>query len=137
MESVLPLSFLSYLIISFWEMGKGMSDVTMERKLQLVQQIRSRYNEDQYDLYNRERILYGRTNAGVPRLSGEPGDAELPARFSSFRMRLLLALLLVAAVIAMDVNGIEVGGVTSDKILEVISMDYEEKIDEWVETLSQ
>lgn len=109
----------------------------MERKLQLVQQIRSRYNEDQYDLYNRERILYGRTSPEARILPGNPGDAEFPARFSAFRMRLLLAVLLAAAVIAMDVNGIQVGGVTSEKILEVISMDYEEKIDEWVETLSQ
>lgn len=115
-----------------------MSDVTMERKLRLVQQIRSRYNQDQYDMYNRERILYGRTNPPEVRpFPGDPDNAELPVRFSAFRMRMLLAVLLAAAVIAMDVNGIEVGGITADKILEVISMDYEDRIDEWVETLSQ
>lgn len=106
----------------------------MEQKLQLVQQIRSRYNENRYDMYNRERILYGRTSPEAWEL---PGTTEFPSRFSSLRMRFLLAVLLAAAVIAMDVNGIQVGGVTSEKILEVISMDYEEKIDEWVETLSQ
>ena len=31
----------------------------VEQKLQLVQQVRSRYQENRYDLSNRERILYG------------------------------------------------------------------------------
>ena len=39
-----------------------MSDVTMDQKLQLVQQVRARYHEDQFDLSNRERILYGRSD---------------------------------------------------------------------------
>ena len=42
-----------------------MSDATMEQKLRLVQQVRSRYQEDQYDLSQRERILYGRTGVGL------------------------------------------------------------------------
>ena len=39
-----------------------MSNVTTEQKLQLVQQVRSRYHEDQYDMSNRERLLYGRSS---------------------------------------------------------------------------
>lgn len=111
--------------------------MTTEQKLRLVQQVRSRYNEDRYDMYNRERILYGRANPPDLEMPEEPGAANPPSGFSSFRFRLLLAALLFAAVIAMDINGIEVGGITSDKILEVISTDYEEKIDEWAAALSQ
>lgn len=111
--------------------------MTTEQKLRLVQQVRSRYNENRYDMYNRERILYGRAVPPEPELAEEPGAADPPSGFSSFRFRLLLAVLLFAAVIAMDINGIELGGITSDKILEAISTDYEEKIDEWAAALSQ
>ena len=49
----------------------SMSNVSTEQRLRLVQQVRSRYNENRYDMYNRERILYGR--ASYPE-ELEPGD---------------------------------------------------------------
>lgn len=120
-----------------------MSDVTMDQKLQLVQQVRARYHEDQYDMSNRERILYGRTDITPARIrSGNPyGDpygnpappAEEPVSF--FRVRFLIAALLLTAVILMDKNGIAVAGVTAEKIFHAISEDYEEKIVEWTGTL--
>ncbi len=36
----------------------------------------------------------------------------------------------------MDINQINVSGVTAEKIIEAISMDYEDKIDEWVAAFS-
>lgn len=122
-----------------------MSDATMEQKLRLVQQVRSRYQEDQYDLSNRERILYGRTSISPERAVGYgsyyddyyqegamPGGGEA----SSFRLRLFLAMFLVMLVIVMDVNGIAVAGITAEKIYEVISADYEEVLETWVEAIS-
>lgn len=120
-----------------------MSETTMEQKLQLVKQVRSRYHENQYDLSNRERILYGRTSAAQPR-AGYPspydegyGDPALPegAPLTFFKLRLWLALLLVTTVILLDLNDTEVAGITAQKIFEVISADYEEVIETWMENL--
>lgn len=114
-----------------------MSDVTMEQKLQLIRQIRSRYNEDQYDMCNRERILYGRSSPRENKLpvSGD-GEEEAPAHGSSFKLRLVVALLFFFTVVIMEANGMSVAGITTEKIYQVISADYEEKIDEWVETFA-
>ncbi len=117
-----------------------MSDVTMDQKLQLVQQVRARYHEDQFDLSNRERILYGRSDITPVRTqSGNPyGELMPPAEgpVSFFRIRFFIAALLLTVVILMDKNGIAVAGITADKIFQAISDDYEEKITQWAETLS-
>lgn len=119
-----------------------MSNVTTEQKIRLIQQIRSRYREDRYDMYNRERILYGKA-AQPPEPdfpeepTGGPGGMEYPERVSGFRVRLFLAAFLFAALVVMDVNEIRIGGITAQKVMEVIAVDYEEKIDEWVEALSR
>lgn len=123
-----------------------MSDVTMEQKLQLVRQVRSRYHENQYDLSNRERILYGKSSAALPEEdamgyaypydeTNPSGSGEEP--FSFFKFRLWIALFLAAAVIVMDRNHMEVAGITAEKVFEAISADYEEVIESWVETISE
>ena len=121
-----------------------MSDATMEQKLRLVQQVRSRYQEDQYDLSNRERILYGRTSISPERAAGYGSyyddyypEGALPGEgASSFRLRLFLAMFLVMLVIVMDVNGIAVAGITTEKIYQVISADYEEVLETWAEAIA-
>lgn len=129
---------------------------SIEQKLQLVQQVRARYHENQYDLSNRERLLYGRTsyapdgtgkayafgNAGQNSYrenygggyEDDPYPGESP--FSLFRLRFLMALLLLAGMIFMDKNDIKVAGITTETIYEMISADYEDKIEDWVETFS-
>lgn len=112
-----------------------MRNVDTERKLQLIQQIRSRYDEDQYDMGNRERILYGRESMRSREGNGTDPDWDQPPQ-SSFRLRVLLAVLLFAAVVAIDTNGTSLWGITAEKVYQIISADYEDKIEEWVETLS-
>lgn len=118
-----------------------MSDVTVEQKLQLLQQIRSRYSENQYDLHNRERILYGQAAGGYSGKAAssapeEQDTGQTPA-VSRFRLRLLLAVLFLGALVFMEKNHIEVAGITAEVIQRVISADYEEKIDAWAEGLSR
>lgn len=110
-----------------------MSDVTMDRKLQLVKQIRSRYNEDQYDLSNRERILYGRSSRPADGFSEMQEDAAWDAPVSFFRIRLVVAIVLLAAVIAIDLNGIKIAGITAEDIFRAISADYGNMIDSWMD----
>lgn len=115
-----------------------MNRTSAEQKLQLIRQIRSRYREDRNDMYNRERILYGRSDPPDDSMfSEDEGEFTAPeAPVSGFRLRLLLAALLFAALVAMDVNEIQIAGITTDTILEVISVDYESRIDQWMETFS-
>lgn len=116
----------------------------MEQKLRLVQQVRSRYQENQYDMSNRERILYGKSSLDYPAEAGyaygEPyGDALPPqeAPLTFFKFRMWIALFLVTAVIVMDRNHTEIAGITAEKIFEVISADYEEVIETWAEALTR
>lgn len=123
-----------------------MSDMTVEQKLQLVQQVRSRYHENRYDMSNRERILYGKAAVVPERMrygesmeGGNPyGGMGQPAGtgLSFFGVRLFVAALLLTAVIVMDRNGVSVAGITTEKIFQVISADYEDKIEEWVEAMA-
>lgn len=118
-------------------------DVTTEQKLRLVRQVRSRYQEDQYDMSNRERILYGR--ASMPpenryvstyrELYDEPAE-PVDGAVSFFRVRLLVAVVLLAAVIFMDKSGIKVAGITTEEIFQAISADVNVQIEEWVEAVS-
>lgn len=112
-----------------------MRNTDTERKLELVQQIRSRYDEDMYDLNSRERILYGRESIRPREPYGSDPDSEAPQ--SSFRLRVLLAVLLFAAVVTIDTNKAAPWGITAERIYQAISADYEERIEEWAETLSK
>ena len=111
--------------------------INTEKRLQLLKQVRSRYNEDQRDLTKRELLLYGRSSGR--RVSEElaqeiPSDAE---NVSFFRIRLVLAILVFAAVIFMDMNGIEMAGITAENIFQALSADYEEVIETWAAEVSQ
>ena len=110
-----------------------MSDVSTENKIRLLKQIRSRYNEDQFDLSNRERILYGRSSRPAAERYAEPeenGDTD-SGQLSFFRLRLVLAVILACLVILMDRKDISLVGITADKIFQAISADYEEQFEQW------
>lgn len=113
-----------------------MSDTTIEKKLALVQQIRSTYNKNQYDLTNRERILYGRSTVrNYPPLSYKdsfredaveedfPQDAGTEGA-GFFKLRLLLAAVLFLGVVLWDKNGGTLAGLSADWVFEAISADY-------------
>lgn len=115
-----------------------MRDVTTEQRLRLIQQVRSRYHENQYDLSNRERILYGKSFSGeIPENMRQENPDTAPRPFSSFKLRLMIAILLSAAVISMDRNQIKIAGITSEQIYQAISADFEENIEKMVAALSQ
>ncbi len=115
-----------------------MRDVTTEQRLRLVQQVRSRYHENQYDLSNRERILYGKSfvREAPEGFQQENPDTD-PKPVSSFKLRLMIAILLGAAVISMDRNNAKIAGITSEQIYQAISADFEENIEKMVAAMSQ
>lgn len=109
----------------------------MDRKLQLVQQIRSRYHENQYDMSNRERILYGRSSVfDKPDYDEDALPDSDDGSLSSFKLRFFIALVLFGIVVFMDRSHIAIGGITPEKLYGMISADYEEKIEDWVEAMS-
>lgn len=115
-----------------------MRDVTTEQRLRLVQQVRSRYHENQYDLSNRERILYGKSFIKEPSGSMPQEDSDIdPKPFSSFKIRLVIAVLLGAAVITMDRNNTKIAGITSEQIYQAISADFEQNIEKMITAMSQ
>lgn len=119
------------------------ANTRMEKKLQLIQQVKSRYSEDQYDLSNRERLLYGRETVSPyadtgysdgGRYGGEhPSEPEEP---SSMKLRFLLAVFLFGAVVFLDYSHTALGGITAEKIYSAISADYEDQLKDWVEAIS-
>lgn len=108
-----------------------------EKKMQLVQQIRSRYHENQYDMSNRERIMYGRTSVfDRPDYNEDTLPDPEDGSLSSFKLRFFIALVLFGVIVFMDRSHIAIGGITSEKLFGMISADYEEKIEDWVEAMS-
>lgn len=113
----------------------SMSDISMEKKLELVQQIRSQYHKNQYDMQNREQILYGRSfsREGNDTVSGEALSEQ---GNTSFKLRFAAALALLAGVILLDMSGRNIAGISMDKVFQAISTDYYKEVEEFVETLA-
>ncbi len=113
-----------------------MSDTTVEKKLELVQQIRYKYNKNQFDLLNREQILYGRT---MPRESSytyeNPAEETEPVR-STFKLRLFAAGILFVLIVALDITGKSLAGLETKQFFAILAQDYEKEINAWVQTNS-
>ncbi len=108
-----------------------MSSIPTEKKMELVHQVRSQYNQNQYDLSNRERILYGHSTARPQedyqdRWAGyapaDDQDQEPPV--STFRLRLLLALAIGIGFILLDGYDMKVAGISTEQVFEAIAVDY-------------
>ncbi len=120
-----------------------MRGFSVDQKLKLVEQLHSRYNKNQYDLSRREQILYGKTSGknyfyseGSPYEEmpfPENGQNDYPVP-NTFRLRILLALVLAMGLIVLDKNGGSFAGLSAGQIFETISADYEDALDAWLET---
>ena len=78
-----------------------MSDVTAERRLELIRNIREENQKNRMRMKNREHILYGREYETVPmRDTGELPAA--PARASTLILRTIIAAVLLSLFIIMD-----------------------------------
>lgn len=125
-------------------MGGYMESISTEQKLELVKQIRSKYNENLSDLNHRERILYGRTSSyGQGDIGGyssvdrswyydDYGEGEDVQSFSFGKVRFLIAVILVTGVITLDLSGKSLMGVPMNQVFAVIAQDYEDEIAAWV-----
>ncbi|MBD5536975.1 MAG: hypothetical protein HDQ99_15235 [Lachnospiraceae bacterium] len=78
-----------------------MSDVTAERRLELIRNIREENQKNRMRMKNREHILYGREYDTAPMQdTGELPTA--PARASTLILRTIIAAVLLSLFIIMD-----------------------------------
>ena len=107
---------------------RKMGNYTMEQKLRLVNQVRSRYDQDQSDLLRREQLLYGKTSNRTFDLEPEgafpEAETENPAGVSFFRLRLLAALVVFVLILTLDRNGKDLFGMSTEQIFQSIAKDY-------------
>ena len=102
-----------------------MSEISMDNKLQLVGQIRSRYEQDQSDLFHREQILYGQYK--------KPDTEEEIIHLSS-RIRLIIAAALTALLVTCDNMHLQIGSYDTETIFTMISYDVGTELDHILET---
>ena len=116
----------------------GMSNISVEKKLELLQQIRSRNQRDRYDMFHRENLVYGRTRTVLPEDMDEleEFEGEYGERFQSFPLRVLLALGLFLMIIVCDMSGRSFLGIQVNQCFNAIAADYESSISAWVDAAS-
>ena len=127
-----------------------MNDIPVEKKLELVHQLRSKYNENQSDMMNREMLLYGRTMSGnrnqldystdkAREYFNHTDDNEAEGIFKddTLKLRYALAAVLFVLIILFDVNGKNLAGISMDRLFAAIETDYEDSLNNWIEVLSQ
>ena len=118
-----------------------MSEVPIEKKLELVHQIRSQYKQNQSDLLMRERILYGRTSSHETEPSSTGNYEKLPEpetvlRDGTFKIRFALAVVLFVTIIVLDKSGSTVNGISTEKLFQAIALDYGTVMVEWLNTVN-
>lgn len=114
-----------------------MSDISVTKKLELIKQIRSRYQQDRYDMFHRERLLYGRTTP-IPAEDDElmEADAGEEESFSTLPLRVLVAVGLFVMIILCDMSGKSFLGIQASQCFSAISADYESSITQWADAAS-
>lgn len=123
-----------------------MSNIPVEKKLELLRQIRARNQRDRYDMFYRENLLYGKRKffpgknfslENMDRDNMEDYDEEYGEEgFHSFPLRALLALGLFLLIIVCDMSGRNIMGIQPNQCFSAISADYESSISAWVNAAS-
>ena len=120
-----------------------MSDIPVEKKMELVHQIRSQYQKNQYDLMNRESILYGRPASGALHSENHnykpdyfddtPSDAGI-FRDGTIKIRYALAVVLLLTIIILDITNKSIAGVNMEQLYNIIESDYGDTMAAWFST---
>ncbi len=101
------------------------SHVSIDKKLQLVRKIREEHQMNQNTLRGREAFLYGKN---IPYESfqdtGLDGMQDMEAPVSTFRLRIVAALLLFGVFYSSFSQDKTVLGVSAAEIYEAVETDY-------------
>ncbi len=113
-----------------------MSNISAEKKLELLRQIRSRNQRDRYDMFHREHLLYGTSKYTPENYEDLDEYGEAEEEFQSFPLRALLALGLFLLIIVCDMSGRTFLGIQASQCFSAISESYESSISAWVDAAS-
>jgi len=100
-----------------------MDEISRAQKLELVRQIKSQYHQNQYDLFNREHLLYA-----TPEISE---GSKKNNTSESLKFRSVVAILLFLFVILLDSFGISPAGFEMNQLFEFLQTDYLELLSGW------
>ena len=95
-----------------------MDQITTEQKLQLLEQIHSRYEQNQFDIKRREHILFGTSSSSLEQ------DWELQSNKSTLKIRSAIALMLLVIIILLDIEGANFFGVDSLQVFSTLKLNY-------------
>lgn len=95
-----------------------MDQVTIEQKLQLLEQLHSRYEQNQFDIKKREDILLGNIS------SYKEKDSAIQISNSTFKIRSAIALMLLVIIILLDIEGAKIFGIDSLQVFSTLKTDY-------------
>jgi len=123
-----------------------MNNISVEQRLELVKQVRSKYYENQSDMMNREQILYGKSfpkNQDDIRNTRDMEDFyQLKTdneskedgifKDGTLKLRYALAAVALLTIILFDKSEKTLGGISMNEVFTAIQKDYEEVIDAWI-----
>lgn len=101
-----------------------MSEFSAEKKLELVQQVRSSYVKNRSDMMNREQILYGTKECSQ--------ESEEILAEGTLKLRFLLAAVLVITIILMDREVQTLAGFSAKTLFSMMETDYAKEIEAWI-----
>ena len=111
-----------------------MEDISVEKKMELVHQVRSQYQKNQYDLMNRESLLYGKTYTANTGYTPPPSDSH---KDSTLKIRYALAVLLLLSIIILDRSGKSFAGISMKQVFQAIEADFEDTLEFWASEIKQ
>lgn len=126
-----------------------MGKITANQKLQLIRSIREESLDNRMKMRHRERLLYGaesKMGEELPVYSkGYYGSGErelyaleeggIPVQgnsFSSFKLRLILAVALFCVYLVADAGEGRIGGISTDVMREEMNKDFDARLEEVV-----
>ena len=116
-----------------------MGQIDTNKKLELVRSIRMNQQNNRAVLNNREQLLYGTSrplvakgevygleSAALTGTAPEAAIADSGNSLKSFKIRLLIAVILFAAFVFLDRTGQSVMGITTKQVAEAITTESKE-----------
>ena len=107
-----------------------MGEITVEKKLELIQQVRTRQYRDQSDMLNRERILYGKPLSDRTEIYNADNSisdgTEGVFKDNTVKLRYAIAGVLFLIIILLDKTGHSFAGVPMDKVFTVLEQNYDD-----------
>lgn len=101
-----------------------MAEISREQKLELVRQIKTQYHQNQYDLYNREHLLYA-TTSDIPQQNTKNNTSD------SLKFRSVVTILIFIIIVLFDSFGIGPEGMEIKQLFEFLQTDYMESFSGW------